>query len=113
MNNTSYFLLGLLVEVPSVLIALICILIAAIRWRRHPEVSLLTILSLGWLTLQSLIFEAIFFFAPEWFIGQGKIGSLETFYTVMDVFYNFLTALALGLLLTAIFIRREPTPRRV
>src|SRR2546421_9641497 len=37
MNNTSYFLLGLLVEVPSVLTALICILIAAIRWRRRSE----------------------------------------------------------------------------
>src|SRR5437764_1353751 len=111
MNNLSSFFIGLLVEVPSALTALVCIPIAAIRWKRHPTISLLVILSLAWLTLQSLMFDAVYFFAPDWFINHGRDSSLETFYTATDVLYNFLAALALALLLTAIFARREPAPR--
>jgi hypothetical protein len=111
MRNAQYFLIGLLVDLPSLLTALVCILIAAIRWKRHPKISLLTILSLLWLTLQSLVFEAIFFFVPQWMMDQGRGTSLETFYTLTGLSYNIMSALALALLLLAVFGQRTPAQR--
>ncbi|HYH84403.1 MAG TPA: hypothetical protein VEX60_02910 [Pyrinomonadaceae bacterium] len=113
MRNAGYFILGLLVQLPSILTALVCIIIAAVRWKRHPRISLLLILSLSWITVQSLIFDAIFFFAPQWLIDQGKTSSLDTFYTVTGVTYNVMAALALALLLVAVFSLRMPSQRTV
>jgi hypothetical protein len=113
MRNVEYFLIGLLVDIPSLLTALVCIIIAAVRWKRHPKISLLVILSLLWLSLQLLIFEVVFFFLPQWLIDQGKSSSLDTFYMVTSLCNNILSALALSLLLIAIFVQRQPTPGAV
>jgi hypothetical protein len=111
MNDVSYFFLGLLTDLPSLLTALVCILVAAARWGRHREVSLLAILGLTWFALVSLVFEAVFYFGPEVFRKNGGPTSLETFDTVMYVSENVLIALAMALLLAAVFIRRGPAPR--
>jgi hypothetical protein len=113
MRNAVYFFYGLLVNIPSFLTALVCILIALFRWKRHPRVSLLVVLSLIWLTLHSLVFEAIFFFGPQWLLDQGQATSLDTFYIVTSLIYNIMAALALGLLLLAVFGQRSPAQHTV
>ena len=113
MRNAEYFLIGLLVNIPSVLTALVCIIVAAVLWKRHPKTSALVIVSMVWLTLQMFVSEAVFFFAPQWFIEQGKISSLDTFYNAAGIFNNIMSALALGLLLLAVFSNRTPTKQTV
>jgi hypothetical protein len=106
MNDAKYLLYGMLAELPSLLTTLICVLVAAIRWRRHPSVSLLLILSLIWLAVQSLLFDAVTFFTPQWYVEHGAGASYETFYVAAGLCNNILGAIAFALLLTAIFSRR-------
>ncbi|MFN2596912.1 MAG: hypothetical protein ABR563_06980 [Pyrinomonadaceae bacterium] len=112
MNSTSDFLFRQLQDAPSLLAALVCILIAAVRWRRHPAASLLTILGLGLLAVQTLFFNVLFFFAPERF-AQLHVApaTFQTFNRLMFLSQNIIVTLALALLLTAVFVRRELPPR--
>jgi len=113
MRNAEYFLIGMLVNIPSVLTALVCIIVAAVLWKRHPKTSLLVIVSMVWLTLQMFMSEAVFYFVPQWLIEQGKYSSLDIFYNVAGILNSILTALALGLLLWAVFGHRTPAKQTV
>ena len=112
MNSSTDFLFRQLQDAPSLLTALVCILIAAVRWKRHPTASLLAILGLVVLAAQTLVFNALFFFAPGRFAELHVApATFETFNRLMFLSQNIVAALAFALLLTAIFVRRGSAPR--
>ncbi len=103
---TSSLLHEVLTQLPSLFAMVICIAVAIVRWKQHPSVSLIVILALTFLILQTLIFDAVFIWAPRWFMSPGNYDSTQSVYTVIGIIYNVLFALALGVLLLAIFNQR-------
>jgi hypothetical protein len=100
---------NLLYQLPSTLALMGCIVLAISRWKRHPTVSLLAMISLLLLLLHGLIFAAVYVWVPNWFI-QGRFTettSLQRFLTLLGLIYNATLAVGFGLLLLSIFMQRR------
>lgn len=101
---------SLLLQLPSLLAILGCLIAAAIRWKRHPRVSLTVIISLVLLIAFTLIFPFIFEFVPDLFRRPGEdFSSPQWIITTISFTYNSVWAVALAILLSAIFMQRNAT----
>ena len=101
-------LTSLLLQSPSVLAILSCLVAAFVRWKRHPRVSLTVVIALVLFLVFTLIFPFIFTFVPDLFRKPGDdFRSVQTVISVISFFYNSLWAIALAILLVAIFMQRN------
>jgi hypothetical protein len=108
LNDDLYrLLLEVLTQLPSLLTMAVCIVVAIVRWKRHPRASLIVILALTFLSLGSLVFSAIFIWIPKLFVSLENPDSVQVGYTIMQVIYNLLFTLALGALILAVFTKRS------
>lgn len=97
----------LLLQLPSLITMFACIVFAIVRWKRHPKVSLTLIISLVLMIAVSVAFAFIYEFVPDLFRKPGDLGSTQTVFMVISFFYNSLWAVALAILLAAIFMQRR------
>ena len=97
---------SILQQLPSLLTMLVCILFAAIRWKRHPRVSLVVIISMMLFFLHTLAFTVIYMWVPEAVMRSGWI-SIQTMLTAMGLIYNVALAVPFALLLIAVFMQRK------
>ncbi len=102
------FLSDVLTQLPSLLTMLICVIIAIIRWKRHPKASLLVLLGLIFMILQALVFAAVYAWVPRWIATSETINSSRAIYMALGATYNSFFAISMGALLLAIFIGRKP-----
>ncbi len=100
----------LLQQLPSLLTLLVCILFAAIRWKRHPRISLVLIIGLVLLILHSLFFAVAYNWVPGW-LRESDWVSVPTMLTAMGFIYNAALSVPLALLLIAIFMQRNPAAK--
>ena len=111
MESTSQDLLqvlrNVLTQLPSLLTLMICLVIAIVRWKRHPKASLVASLAFLFFILHGLVFSAAYVWIPRWFIGSGRFESNPTFFLVFPLITNFLFGIALATLLVAVFIDRS------
>jgi uncharacterized BrkB/YihY/UPF0761 family membrane protein len=110
MENSNRFLdvlWSLVLQLPSLLTMLACIMAAIIRWRRHPKVSLALATGLGLLILHAFIFALVYAFVPELFARPGNYGMMRTVVNVITFLYNSSLAIAFGILLLAVFMKRS------
>ena len=98
---------NVLTQLPSLLTLLICLVIAIVRWKRHPKVSLVAALAFLFLILHGLVFSAAYIWIPRWFLCSGSYESNPTFFLVFSLITNLLFAIALATLLVAVFIDRS------
>ena len=98
---------SVLQQLPSLLTMLACILLAVIRWKRHPRVSMTVIISLVLLILHSLVFAVVYTWVPGWLMESGW-ASMQTMLSVLGFIYNTALAVPFALLLVAIFMQRKP-----
>jgi hypothetical protein len=102
----------LLEQVPSLLTMLVCMVFAIVRWKRHPRVSLVVLISLGLLFFEVLIFLPVFNWVPEWFISsansENREAVIRNVYLVLGLISNGIAAVAFALLLMGIFMQRKP-----
>jgi hypothetical protein len=102
---------SLLQQLPSTLTIIGCIVFAVSRYRRHPGVSLFAILALIFLLLHAIIFAAVYVWVPNLLIREGAgTSSFRGTMLVLGLIYNSTLALGFGLLLVAIFMRRDKVP---
>lgn len=105
----TYFFYVLLRRLPVLLLLLAGILFAIIRWKRHPKVSVLTVLGLGLFLLQSLAFTFVYFFLPRL---QERAGwsprNTNNLYTVVEVCQDMFYSIVIVLLVGAAFSQRKP-----
>ena len=97
---------SLLWQIPSLLAIVACLIAAFIRWKRHPRPSLMVVAGLFLLLAVTIIFAFIYAFVPNWLSG-GEF-KLQTIVMIISFIYNSLWAVALALLLAAIFTDRKP-----
>ncbi len=118
--DTSQKLLDLLKalaeQLPSLLTLLACMVFAASRWKRHPKVSLMALISLALLFLHGIAFAIIYNWVPDLFIRRGVYTDIQPVidrvYLVLGLFYNTALAVAFALLLVSVFMQRSPTTRQ-
>ena len=110
MDTISIILLKsfLLDQIPVFVVWLAGIVLALVRWKRHPKVSLLTIIAF-------VIFfaEMLFVFYLDVWKLQTLSANLEFVSTVINIIESLMTAAAWGLLLVAIFGWRSEKGKNV
>ena len=112
MDSSSRFfeaLWGIALQLPSLLTMVACIIVAAIRWKRHPKVSLTLVIGLVLLFLHTFVFAFVYAYVPDLFAGPGNYAAMRTVITVISFIYNSSLAIAIGILLTAVFMQRNPS----
>jgi len=109
LNKFLQVLWSIATQLPSLLTMLACIVVAVIRWKRHPKISLTVIISLALLLMITLVFPFVYSFVPELIVKPDDFKSRETVFIVISFFYNSLSGIALAVLLVAIFrLRSSP-----
>lgn len=103
---------ALLEQLPSLLILLACIVLAFMRWKRHPKVSLTLIIGLALLLLHGIAFAVVYNVVPGWFIRSASSENIQTViqrvYLVLGLISNSLAAVCFAVLLVAVFMQRNP-----
>ena len=98
---------NVLTQLPSLLTLLVCLLIAIIRWKRHPKVSMLAAVGLILIIFDELFFAGAYLFIPRLLFASGSEEGHQLFFYLLGLSSNVLFAAALGTLLIAVFIRRD------
>ncbi len=108
MEDLSFFSYFLLRRAPVLLLALAGIILALVRWKRHPKVSLITVIGLVFFLVESLIYSTLLYRLPRLF-GQRwvTLESYEIYFTVLYVLDDIAYALVIVLLVTAALIQRK------
>src|SRR5437660_12383523 len=65
-------------QLPSLLTLLACMIFAIARWKRHPKVSLVVLISLGLLFFHTLVFAVVFNWVPDWFIRSASAADVQS-----------------------------------
>lgn len=102
--DAAYLLLG---RLPIILLALVGIVLAIARWKRHSKVSLLTVFGLGLFLFQSLTFMFLYSFLPRLLDRGWTYQSINHLYTLAQVCQDFLFAGVIILLVAAAFSQRH------
>ncbi len=115
MAVTSYasMLTRFLAQLPVYLVWLVGAIVAVVRWRRHPRVSLLAVAGLAVLFLSSLVSTAANSMLPMMVASgalRGSFSRMATVLAVCSIVFAVIAAVGYGLLLAALFSGRAPQP---
>ena len=98
---------SLAIQSPLLILYLAGIVIALIRWARHPRTSLFTILALGVLLVLAITNTFVYTLLPTYFFGgEQTLSQRFTIFYLIGIIINLLHATAFGFLLAAIFGER-------
>jgi hypothetical protein len=104
-----YFLLMGARRVPMLLLILGGSALAIIRWKRHPRVSLMTLLALVIFFFEIVLFIIFLYWLPELMTNLRLSGKATSWlYSIIFFFEDFVYALVLILLVGAAFTGRRP-----
>jgi|ERR1051325_8164856 hypothetical protein len=99
---------AILLQLPSLLAMLGCIMAAIVRWKRHPRVSLTVTISMVLFIASTGIFAFVYTFVPDILRKPGgDYRSMQTALAIISFIYNSTWAVALATLLAAIFMQRR------
>ena len=113
-DRLFYLFTNFLQQLPSLLALVACIIFAITRWKRYPKVAMVVTIGLGLLLLHSIVFLFVYNFVPNWFIrsaiesgnSEGIQKTVRNVYLVLGWISNSAAAVAFGVLLAGIFMRR-------
>jgi len=103
-TSLSYYLFAR--RWPVMLVVLTFLVVAILRWRRHPKVSALTIAGLLLFQLQSFVFSALYYFLPRLRDHGWTWRSIDHLSIGLDIGHDLVFSGALVLLVAAVFIGR-------
>jgi hypothetical protein len=100
-------LFSMMVQSPILLVWLAGFILAAVHWRRHPRVSLLTVIALAIFLVETLVNTYLNLWLPLMLSERGvaavQIGQL---FAAKGILTSIIGAVAWGLLIAAIFSGR-------
>src|SRR2546423_9722690 len=107
--DSAYFpLRSLLVRSPTLLLVAAGVIVAIISWKRHPKVSLLTLLGLCLWQLESLTFMFVRRGLPDWAREHGfSPDGMAKVYFALNLTQDFFYSAMLILLVAAAFSQRD------
>ena len=109
MEGFSFVISMVLRRLPMLILVLVGVIVAILRWKRHPKVSLLTIIGLLLYLVERSIFIPLSYWLPRYlYARQFATSSFQIVttlvYLVDDIFY----AVVIILLVAAAFSQRTP-----
>jgi hypothetical protein len=103
-----YFLLMMVRRLPVLLIVLGGSVFAVLRWRRHPRVSLMTLIALLFYLIEAVAFIIFLYLLPDLMRAMHLSGKASGwFYTMIFLFEDFAFAAVLLLLVGAALTGRR------
>jgi hypothetical protein len=103
-----YLLITLLQRSPNLLVTVVGLLLAIVRWPRHPTVSSLTLLALVLYPIKLFVFAAINYWLPSLHDSmQLSYAAISNLYIVIDVLSDVGFAIVLLILVIAAFSERQ------
>jgi len=102
-----YFLLSR--RGPAFLVMFVGLIVAIIRWKRHPRVSLLAVSGILLYILQSLAFGSAFYFFRNLHESGWSYRSIDHLYLILEIFRDFIFSAAILLIVIAALSQRKPT----
>jgi hypothetical protein len=103
---------SLVTAIPSALVDVALLSVAVLRWTRHPRVSMLASVSAVMMLLLDVLARAVFVVLPIKLRESGRsMSDLGVIYAVVGGVSGLLHALAVGLLVVAVFADRETAVR--
>lgn len=104
---------SLVTSIPSVLVDVVLMVVAIARWNRHPRVSMLACTSAVLMLVLDVLVRALFAVLPFRLHESGRsMADTGAIYGVLGGISGLLHAVALGLLVAAVFSDRGPSPAR-
>jgi hypothetical protein len=96
---------------PMLLLALAGTVVALIRWKRHPRVSLMTVIALVIYVIEAFLFSVFLYYLPD-LIQTMHFSSkaIDWLYFFVFFFEDFVPALVILLLVAAAFSQRNSLP---
>jgi len=109
MGLTSYLFYMLARRIPMLLVTLGGIVVAIARWRRHPRVSLMTVLALALYWVEAFVFLCLRYWLPN-LVETLKISgsAINVLLVVISLLDDFAFAVVIILLVAAAFSGRKP-----
>ena len=109
MELTSYLLYMFARRIPMLLVTLGGIVVAIARWRRHPRVSLMTVLALALYWVEAFVFLCLRYWLPNLVEALKISGSaINVLLVVISLLDDFAFAVVVILLVAAAFSGRKP-----
>jgi len=109
MGLTSYLFYMFARRIPMLLVSLGGIVFAIARWKRHPRVSLMTVLALALYWVEAFVYLCLRYWLPNlveaWKLSGSAINVLLVVISLLD---DFAFAVVIILLVAAAFSGRKP-----
>jgi hypothetical protein len=109
MGLTSYLFYMFARRIPMLLVSLSGIVFAIARWKRHPRISLMTVLALALYWVEAFIFLCLRYWLPDlveaWKLSGSAINVLLVVISLLD---DFAFAVVIILLVAAALSGRQP-----
>ena len=109
MDDFQSYLFFLLRKTPLILVLLGGLLFAIVRWKRHPRVSLLASIGLGFYIVEIFVVSAAYYFLPA-FLERAGFSQSSSLFTVIQVVDDIIYSGILILLVAAALSQRPPKP---
>ncbi len=106
-------LIQLLTQLPVYAVMLVGAIVAVVRWQRHPQVSLLAVIGLAVLFVDSLAGRVLNAALPMMVVSRAMGGNstrVGSMFGVCNIVSAVVGAVGYGLLLAAVFKGRAPQP---
>jgi len=109
MGLTSYLFYMLARRIPMLLVSLSGIVFAIARWKRHPRVSLMTVLALALYWVEAFVFLCLRYWLPN-LVETLKTSdsAIKVLLVVISLLDDFAFAVVIILLVAAAFSGRKP-----
>jgi hypothetical protein len=111
MENMSQFasiFSVLIVQIPLILVWLVGIIIAIARWKKHPRISLLSVIAITGLLFLSIAGNYLGMWLPVMLRANNwNISRIGVINTAVGFVRSLLSAILWGLILAAIFSKRN------
>jgi uncharacterized membrane protein len=103
---------SLVTALPSLTVYVALLVVAVTRWNRHPRTSMLASTSAVMMMVIDLLSRMVFAILPMKLMESGRTAAnLSVIYTILGGLGGVLHAVALGLLVMAVFSERgQPAP---
>jgi hypothetical protein len=109
MGLTSYLFYMFARRIPMLLVSLGGIVFAIARWKRHPRVSLMTVLALALYWVEAFVFLCLRYWLPNLIEALKISGSaINVLLVVISLLDDFAFAVVIILLVAAAFSGRKP-----
>ena len=97
---------NVLVHLPLVLTIIVCAIMALVRWKRCPKVSMWVAISMVFLFLHTVMFAFVFAFGTDW-LQKTFAFRPENSIIVLSFVYNSSLAIVVAILLIGVFTQRR------